>query len=344
MNKKLFFLFYILLFSLSFSVPSYGEDNPFLSRSSEKKVEKVIKENNSEPVKNSETWYKFSQIQHKMNNKLARLTRDVKEGKSYSALFILISIAFLYGVFHSIGPGHGKCIVCSYFITEGTDIKKGLLLGNLVAVIHAISAITVTTTIYYIIKGSYASYSDDISRIMSISGYSLITLVGIYLLVKNIYEINKKKKTIVENNHDHSSCGHNHHDHSTCNHSHENHVHEDKHDENCSHTHKEEKSKNIFLIALAIGVLPCPGAITILLFSISIDFIQMGVLLAFFIALGMGLTMSLLGMITILSRKKAVNFLSIKNSSLIEKSENFVKVFGALMVIFFGSIFLSASI
>lgn len=322
MKKNLLTVF-IVLFSLS----AYAESNtnPFLHR---KKVEVSINSNtpNKEIVEDSFIIKKFNRLQKKLNSNMSKLTREVKDGNS-KALFILIFISFLYGVFHSVGPGHGKCVVCSYLLTDENSIKKGFILGNLVAVIHATSAILVASIIYFFIKGSYSLVSEDISRALSVSSYSLITILGLSLLFKNLVSLNKNEQS--EHIHDHN-----------CNHDNEEHI----HDHNKASIEKSEKTdKSLFLTALSIGLLPCPGAITILLFSISIDFISIGILLAFFIALGMGLTISLTAVITIISRKKTLNLFSEK---LIKKSsiEKILKLLSASFITVFGSIFLLSSL
>ncbi len=285
MKKILFIItFVFFLFNNSFT---FAQDNPFLSKNNYQKIEKTT---NDVTTQNISIIVKFNRYQHQLNNEMARLTREVKEGKSKQSFFILILISFFYGAFHAIGPGHGKCLVCSYFVSEGSDIKKGLLLGNLVAIIHATSAIVIASTIYFIIKGSYSAFSDNLSRSLSLFSYSLIILLGIYLLIKNIFELRKKKIPIK--------------------HIHSEHCHDHNHE---FQENKQKKSKNIFFVATAIGILPCPGAITILLFSISLNYLQLGIILAAFIALGMGLTISLTGMLTIFSRNKTLSFISKQN-------------------------------
>jgi len=326
----------ILLFLIFISLPVYSEENtnPFANR---KKTE-ISKKNIVVQEEVSEDFYiikKFNKLQKNLNSNMSRLTRELKEGNK-TALFILILISFLYGVFHSIGPGHGKCVVCSYLLAEENNLKKGFILGILVAIIHALSAITVASIIYFFIKGSYSIFSENLSRVLNITSYSLITLIGLSLLLRIFYsKLNKKNLT---HNHEHE------HKHSAnCNHDN---AHE--HSDNCNHKHELEninlvkeikKDKSLFITALSIGLLPCPGAITILLFTISIDFISIGILLAFFIALGMGLTISLTGIFTIFLRKKTLTLFS-ENILQKELIENSIRVISALFITLFGLFFL----
>lgn len=312
------FLITILIFSLYIILPnfSYSNENPFLSN---RKIEATKSEEISGPNFFNWIYLKLNNKQHKLNKEIARLTRDIKENRQPKSLFILIAISFLYGAFHSIGPGHGKCFVCSYFLSEKNDIKKGIMLGNLVAIIHALSAFTIVSVIYFVFKSQSIILFEDVSRSISIFSYGLIIVIGLSLLIKNTLSILNKK--LSKNN----VCNHEHH-----------------HNHECSHEHHENipKNQNIFLVAASIGLVPCPGAITILLFSISLGVIQIGILLAFFIALGMGITVSLTGIFTILTRKGAIRVFSGQNKISKDIIENTMKILGSVMILCFGIFFL----
>ncbi|MFN8672616.1 MAG: hypothetical protein U0457_11130 [Candidatus Sericytochromatia bacterium] len=318
MKKTLIILFTILTATTIIPNYSYASENPFLSNKKEINQEK--EENNY--FKNF--YASTLKTQHKLNKEIASLTREIKENNSPKALIILMAISFLYGAFHSIGPGHGKCFVCSYFISEKNDIKKGILLGNLVAIIHALSALTLVSIIYFIFKSQSLILLEDVSKSIAIFSYSLIIIIGLSLLGKNINSLIKTPKEI---------CKHNHEEGHICNHEH----HIDKHE-------PTEKNKNILLVAASIGLVPCPGAISILLFSISLDVLQIGILLAFCIALGMGLTVSLLGAFTILTRKGTLELFSFNNKISKDRLEYSMKILGSIMILFFGTFFLIGNI
>jgi nickel/cobalt exporter len=64
----------------------------------------------------------------------------------------------------------------------------------------------------------------------------------------------------------------------------------------------EADFRHLSLVALATGVVPCPGAALILLFTITLDILVPGLIAMVCIALGMGLTTTLFALFSIASR------------------------------------------
>ena len=334
--KKFIVIFALFLISFISSPSVKAENNPFLSNKG--KISSQASETSYYPEVLNKFFFKLNKTQRDLNKEMSRLSRDIKENRSPKSLFILILISFLYGAFHSIGPGHGKCFVCSYFLSEKNSIRKGILLGNLVAIIHALSALTIVSVIYFIFKSQNLVFFDSVSKSMSIFSYGLIICIGFSLLIKNTISILKQRNPVHihgpecnhqnENNHDKNNL--------------EKHIHSNEcnNDYEVHYEKKHKKDQNIFWVAASIGLLPCPGAITILLFSISIGMVQLGILLAFFIALGMGITVSLTGIITILTRNGTLKMFSGQTKIARETIENTMKIIGSIMILFFGTFFL----
>jgi len=83
----------------------------------------------------------------------------------------------------------------------------------------------------------------------------------------------------------------------------------------------KDLSKSDFSIALSAGIVPCPGVMTILIFSAIISQIYVGIISAIFMSIGMGLTISLVGLISTKGKrvlnKRVGDILSILSSILI---------------------------
>jgi ABC-type nickel/cobalt efflux system permease component RcnA len=69
----------------------------------------------------------------------------------------------------------------------------------------------------------------------------------------------------------------------------------------------------MILPIIAVGMIPCPGAVIILLFSISMDVLKIGIILALIMALGMAVTISSVGVLTIIVKQGVLKFVSGRN-------------------------------
>jgi len=213
----------------------------------------------------------LSTWQYQLNMFISKTIRDINDENSITLSFTILGIAFLYGLIHAAGPGHGKAVVALYFGDgKKRDYKEALKMGYLISIIHTISALIVTFGLFFIIKTffykNFHSTYNDILKISSI----MIVLVGLYI----IYEAYKTKKT--------------------------------------KETLNIKKNKSKFLVALSIGIVPCPGVMTIVLFSVMLKHYILAIFSAIFMSLGMGLTISIVGILSVLFSKKTDKFIKTK--------------------------------
>ncbi|VEI45989.1 ABC transporter permease [Actinobacillus equuli] len=66
---------------------------------------------------------------------------------SQQAGMTLMLISFLYGVFHALGPGHGKFILTSYLSLEKTKLNQAMKISLLSALMQGIVAVSLVTVI-----------------------------------------------------------------------------------------------------------------------------------------------------------------------------------------------------
>jgi len=98
-----------------------------------------------------------------------------------------------------------------------------------------------------------------------------------------------------------------------------------------SRKHKEqklEKNKSKYALAFSAGVVPCPGVMTIVLFCIILKQYLLGVLAAISMSIGMGFTISLVGILSISLNKKTNSFL--ENKSFI------LEILGGILILLLG--------
>ena len=46
-----------------------------------------------------------------------------------AAMWELFGISFVYGVFHAVGPGHGKAVISSYLVVNDETWRRGVVLS-----------------------------------------------------------------------------------------------------------------------------------------------------------------------------------------------------------------------
>jgi nickel/cobalt transporter (NicO) family protein len=210
--------------------------------------------------------FDFIHLLKSMDGNINRLLRAITVDFSLTKFSILILLSFVYGILHSLGPGHGKILVATFFTKEKHNLKKVLLLSSVIALVHSGSAILLSLALSFIFTTVKGLFRIKIQSYFIIISGIMITIVGLIFLILKI--IKKDELNLDEN----------------------------------------LKSRNIFLIGVAAGIVPCPVALTIMLLSISRNILFVGLLSVISISIGMFIVLSTIGFITIQSRKGLLSF------------------------------------
>ncbi|MCK4768072.1 MAG: hypothetical protein KAS28_06740 [Desulfobacula sp.] len=257
------------------------------------------------PLIKSKFFVKIIFWQQKLKEKMSNLIREAKTRKSLAPFFILIASAFAYGVVHSAGPGHGKAVALSYILSCKPSFSQGLIFGNLVALTHGFSGIFFVLTVKYSLQTSISASLETMTNITQIISYSLITCLGLIIFFRTIYKWNKNK------------TGH--------------------------HEPRTKLFANPFITAIAVGIIPCPGVVMVMLFAISLDLTWLGILLGTTISFGMASTITLV-VIAGMSGKAAVLSLVSNHSRILILLEHMIEAMAGLLVACLGFILLSTSL
>ena len=220
------------------------------------------------------------------------------------AAWLLLGLSFGYGVFHALGPGHGKAVLTAYVLANKETIRNGALLAMLSAFLQALVAIALVAIAAGVLQVSGVAMNRA-TWWLELASYGLMVALGAWLVFKHVLKplMNslrdwRSAQTV------HAQHTHAHHTHGghACNHDHEHHQHTHVHDENCGHVHMPDPalisgplnwSKAISAI-LAVGLRPCTGAIFVLVFSLAQGFFIAGIAAALAMGLGTGLTVAAL--------------------------------------------------
>lgn len=227
------------------------------------------------------------QYQFKINTYISTTIRSINDENELTSSVLVLGIAFLYGLIHAAGPGHGKALVAFYFSTSKNAYSQAFSLGYLISIIHAISALILTFGIYFILESMFRQNFNHYSKITMQISAIMIILIGFYIITSSYLARKQKEKKLSTN-----------------------------------------KSK--YALAFSAGVVPCPGVMTIVLFCIMLKQYLLGVLAAISMSIGMGFTISLVGVLSITLNKKTNNFL--ENKSFI------LEIFGGILILLLGII------
>lgn len=213
--------------------------------------------------------------QAELHRSLIGLMRALQEGAP-GALFALVGGAFLYGVFHALGPGHGKLIISSYAFASGSAIRSSLLLTLVSSLAQALSAILLVGGLVLLLGQGRLGTTRNVYWLELLS-YALILLLGIAMLIRAL-----RGKT--------GCCGHAHD--------------EEPHDHHHGHAATIPK-RDFWAMVVSIGIRPCTGAVIVLLFTLGQGLFLAGVTATLAMALGTAIAVGGLALVAIIARRGA---------------------------------------
>ena len=263
-------------------------------------------------------WHALIEFQRQVNAGVAIHMRALETGNSFAAFFLGLGVAFLYGMIHALGPGHGKFVIMSYFMGREVYVLRGLVMAAQMAVVHVIAAVVIVWVADILLKTSLGIGLADVPGIRA-GSFLIIAGIGVYMLYQAVR----------------GSGGHTHTHTHTHDHNHHHHHHGHSHD----HPHSASHATEGGLVALAVGMVPCPGAVLVMLYAIANDMIYPGFLLVAAMSAGIGLTIAILGVATILLRQFATRFIENSGGGVaVVRFRTLSNTIGALLVTVIGTV------
>lgn len=246
--------------------------------------------------------------QHQLNRKMTALAREARATQSIRPFLSLFIIAFAYGIMHAAGPGHGKAVAAIYIISSNRNPGSGIIFGNLIALFHGLSGILLVLIVNFILQQRITGTLAKVGVVTQRISYALIALLGTYLLIKNVYLW--IRRTVKDRR-----------------------------------FHKDDAAGNFkgpVSAALAVGMVPCPGVVLVMLFAMSLNMIGIGILLALCVTLGMAMTITAVVIVGIIGKKLMVGVFDRRRriAGIIEQG---IETLASLMLTVLGIVFLAAT-
>jgi nickel/cobalt exporter len=245
-----------------------------------------------------------------------------------AAMWGLFGISFLYGVFHAIGPGHGKAVISSYLVANEEAWRRGVILSFASAAIQSAVAIIVVA-VAAVLLGATAKAIGVTIHIVETVSYVLVILIGLRLLfVKGRGFLIACRELVSgqapgENTASSSAMrceqchddGHAHHVHGPHCHDHHDHDHEghEHHASAWGHAHGPEPAelagadgwRRGLSAVVAVGLRPCSGAIIVLIFALAQDLFWTGIVATLLMGLGTAITVAAIATVAVSARNIA---------------------------------------
>lgn len=241
-------------------------------------------------------WQKAFNLQ--LSSSLNQLNQQYQE-----AGITLIFISFFYGIFHAIGPGHGKFILTSYLALEQSKLRQAVKISLASSIVQGIVAILLVSIIIVAFTLS-RTYFNLTLKWVERGSFMLMILLGVYwiyqawqgirppkLQIRKIspMQMSQEKTPLVSHHihHEHCGCGH-------------------QHLPSSVQMNQSTGWKSQLFLILSIGSRPCSGAILVLFLSYTLNIYLWGILATLIMALGTGITLTIFALIVIFARHKAV--------------------------------------
>jgi len=257
-----------------------------------------------------------------------------------SAIWSLLGVSFLYGVFHAAGPGHGKAVISSYVVANDETWRRGVVLSFASALLQALVAVVFVGIAAVLLRTTAPTIKAAVD-VIEIVSYGLIVAIGLRLLwvkgralIATARALGRPVASVgaavthphpALAAHDHHGNVHAHDHHHYVGHEHARHDH--GHHDHCGHDHAEEASawghahapeplalggpggwKRGLSAIVAVGMRPCSGAIIVLVFALAQGLFWAGVAATFLMGLGTAVTVAVIATIAVGARASAARF------------------------------------
>lgn len=298
----------LLLMLTALMPPAWAQTNPMTGRTAQSEPARP----SVEPGVVARAWRMTITLQRDLVERMARHVREMRDGTSLAGLFIGIGVGLLYGILHTLGPGHGKFAVASYFLSQGATVRRGALMGAQVAVTHVIAAVVLVAIADITVRMIMSDQAAEL-RLMRLLGYGILALTGLYMLAMALRGV----FTGAAQPHD---CGHDH-----------------GHDHGHGHTHSQQG-----LVAIGAGLAPCTGSIMVMLFALANDVLWAGMVMVASIAAGMAVTIFALGLVALWGRAQILKRLDAASPRYVWLDRGLHIAGGLLIFLFSAALFLDA--
>lgn len=251
--------------------------------------------------------------QREIHQALATAMRAVQDQGAMAGLS-LVTLGFLYGVFHAAGPGHGKVVITTYLATQKETLARGIGLAVTASMLQGAVAIAAVFGAVLAFEQT-ARQSQLLATRFETLSFGLVAALGAFLVWRH-------GRNLLRPAHAHShTCGEDHH-------------------------HAPPPTKAWLASILSIGLRPCSGAILVLVLALALDLRLAGIAAVLAMSIGTAATVAAMATLAVLARDQATrlaNHLDTDNQRLTRLADT-IALLGGLLLFAMGAALLQASL
>lgn len=263
-------------------------------------------------------------MQNRLNAELRGQLQLARQGLSWRPAMAIILISFLYGVLHAVGPGHGKVVVGSYFVSRRARILHGLAMSGSAAFVQALSAVVLVTVLATVLQVGSREILAHAGTLETVS-YGAITALGLWMAWGALRGgACCAHAGEAGHSHDHGDHGHG----TACGHDHSY--------QPPRHGGRSELAR-VLATGAAVGLRPCSGAILVLLFTLANQIYPIGIAATFAMGLGVAVTVAAVSLAT-LGVHRSLSALGQGRAQAAERLHRLASFAGALVICLFGGL------
>ena len=244
-------------------------------------------------------------LRDEQQNFYGAMSKSIRDmgSQGWAAALTLMLLSLGYGVFHAAGPGHGKAVVSGWLLATESQLKRGILIAFLSAMLQSFVAVVLVSAMLLLVSGAAAAAKSAASW-LEMASFAMIAAMGAYVIWGGIKAWPWQRSEFKTTAHHFEivnplPAAHDHIHGPDCNHAH-------------APTAKEVDGdwswRKAAMLSLAVGLRPCSGAILVLLFSNSIGIYWAGVASTFMMGLGTFATVAVVATMAVYSKQLAQRF------------------------------------
>jgi nickel/cobalt exporter len=194
-------------------------------------------------------------------------------GRTGPFMLLALVLAFAFGAFHALGPGHGKTLMAAYLVGSGGRTRHAVAVGGAVAVMHTASVLALG---FVVLAATEVFPTERVYPWLGIGSGLVAFGLGAWMLVTRLAAWSEGA-----------------------------HPHDHRH----RHPHRHDRPegpafsrKGLAALAVGGGILPSPTALVVLLASVAAHRVGYGLALIASFSLGLAAALVVIGVLSIRTR------------------------------------------